>query len=52
MEPLRALPTSEPAELGLPGRSLAVLTTFGLSHDDDGVTSEGDAGGEDEKAGP
>jgi hypothetical protein len=45
MDPLRSLPTSEPAELGLPARSLAVLSTFDLGHEDDGVTTERDIEG-------
>jgi hypothetical protein len=52
MDPLRALPISEPAELELPARSLAVLTTFDLGHQDDGVTMERDVEGRDRKAGP
>jgi hypothetical protein len=41
MDPLAALPSSGPAELELPARSVTVLTSFDLKHEDDGVTVEG-----------
>jgi hypothetical protein len=42
MEPVATLSLPSPGELDLPARSVTIVTTLGLTHEDDGVTVEQD----------
>jgi hypothetical protein len=42
MQPLRAFAPADPVALTLPARSVTVLSSFELRHEDDGITVEGE----------